>query len=157
VTAGFQRTPGHLVRRAHQFHNTIFAEETQGRDVTAPQFAALRALNEYPDIDQTTLSRIISFDRATIGGLVDRLEAKGLVRRTVDKADRRSRTLRLTAQGRALLALLSPMLERVSERMLAPLAPSERKQLLDLLERVIAHEGADERSGRDDFARAADL
>jgi DNA-binding MarR family transcriptional regulator len=157
VTAGFQRTPGHLVRRAHQFHNTIFAEETQGRDVTAPQFAALRALHEYPDIDQTTLSRIISFDRATIGGLVDRLEAKGLVRRMVDKTDRRSRTLRLTAQGRALLALLRPMLERVSERMLAPLTVSEREQLLDLLERVIAHESVDERSGRDDFARAVDL
>ena len=140
MTAGFQRTPGHLVRRAHQLHNTIFAQETQGRDVTAPQFAALRALHEHPDIDQTTLSKIISFDRATIGGLVDRLESKALVRRMIDKHDRRSRTLRLTAQGRAVLALLRPELERVSERMLAPLSPGEQRQLLDLLERLIAHE-----------------
>ena len=137
MTPGFQRTPGHLVRRAHQFHNTIFAQETSGLDVTAPQFAALRALYEFPDIDQTTLSRIIAFDRATIGGLVERLEDKGLVKRAVDKRDRRSRTLRLTPKGSALLTRMRPMLEQVSARMLDRLTPDERVQFLDLLERVI--------------------
>jgi len=144
VTPGFQRTPGHLVRRAHQFHNTIFADETNGIDITAPQFAALRALHEFPDIDQTALSRVIAYDRATIGGLVERLEDKGLVKRAVDKRDRRSRTLRLTAAGRTLLARLRPMLERVSERMLARLTATERAQFLDLLERVIVPEADDE-------------
>ncbi len=137
MTPGFQRTPGHLVRRAHQLHNTIFAQETLGHDITAPQFAALRALSEFPDIDQTTLSRIIAFDRATIGGLVERMEAKGLVRRSTGRDDRRVRRLRLTAQGSALLEKLRPRLVRVSERMLEPLAPHERQQLLDLLERVL--------------------
>jgi DNA-binding MarR family transcriptional regulator len=138
VTASFQRTPGHLVRRAHQFHNTIFAQETNGIDVTAPQFAALRALFEFPDIDQTTLSRIIAFDRATIGGLVERLEDKGFVRRAVDKRDRRSRTLRLTAAGRVMLARMRPMLTRVNERMLERLTPAEQTQFLGLLDRVMS-------------------
>jgi DNA-binding MarR family transcriptional regulator len=137
MTPPFQRTPGHLVRRAHQFHNTIFAQETAELDVTAPQFAALRALEQFPDIDQTTLSRIIAFDRATIGGLVERLEDKGLVKRAVDKRDRRSRTLRLTPKGAGLIVRMRPMLDNVSQRMLARLTPAEREQFLDLLERVI--------------------
>lgn len=137
MTPGFQRTPGHLIRRAHQFHNTVFAQETISLDVTSPQFAALRALHEFPDIDQTALSRIIVYDRATIGGLVERLEDKGLVRRAIDKRDRRSRTLRLTAAGRAMLTRMRPMLDRVSQRMLEKLTPAESTQFLDLLERVI--------------------
>jgi DNA-binding MarR family transcriptional regulator len=138
VTPGFQRTPGHLVRRCHQLHNTIFAQETPGFDITAPQFAALRALYEFPGIDQTTLSKVIAFDRATIGGLVDRLEAKGLVLRTTAEHDRRVRTLQLTAFGETTLAQLRPILERVTERMLDRLAPLEREQLFDLLERMLA-------------------
>ena len=144
MTPGFQRTPGHLIRRAHQYHNTIFSQETSGIDVTAPQFAALRALSEFPDIDQTALSRIIAYDRATIGGLVERLEDKGLVRRAVDKNDRRSRTLRLTAAGRAMFARMRPMLDRVNVRMLARLAPDERATFLALIERLIAPVAEDE-------------
>jgi DNA-binding MarR family transcriptional regulator len=144
VTPGFQRTPGHLIRRAHQYHNTVFAQETSGLDVTAPQFAALRALSEFPDIDQTTLSRIIAYDRATIGGLVERLEDKGLIRRTIDKRDRRARTLRLSAAGRAMYARMRPMLDRVNTRMLARLAPDERETFLTLLERVIVPAAGDD-------------
>lgn len=51
----------------------------------------------------------ISFDRATIGGVVDRLEQKGLLEREVSPDDRRARLLRLTGAGRrqraAFLAL----------------------------------------------------
>lgn len=136
--------PGYLVRRALQHHNTIFAEETQGRDITAPQFGALRALFELPGIDQATLAEVISLDRATVGGLVDRLEAKGLVQRIVDPDDRRARRLYLTPRGRVLLKQLRPKLVRVTERMLEPLEPHERDLLLDLLERITATEDADD-------------
>jgi DNA-binding MarR family transcriptional regulator len=152
---GFERTPGFLVRRAHQRHNTIFAQETSDRDITSPQFAALRALYEFPDIDQTRLSTLIAFDRATIGGLVERLEVKGLVRRVVDKRDRRARTLRLTPRGRSLLEQMRPMLVRVSERMLAALSPDEQSQFLDLLERVIEHDLEGARDDDEDAASAA--
>lgn len=137
---GFQRTAGHLVRCAHQLHDTIFTQETGGLDITAPQFSALRALWEFPDIDQTTLARIVAYDRATIGGLVERLADKGLIRRTIDKRDRRARTVRLTANGRALFERMHPMMDAVSERMLARLALDEREQLLALLEKMLEPE-----------------
>lgn len=137
ITAMY-RSIGHLVRRAHQLHNMVFAEETVRWDITAPQIAALHALEVFPDIDQTRLSAIIAYDRATIGGLVDRLEAKGYVRRSESYGDRRRKRLNLTPQGRTLLTDLRPNMVQVQRRILAPLSADEQATLIDLLERVIA-------------------
>lgn len=131
------RTAGHLVRRANQLHTTFFTDETAGYDITSPQFAALVAIAEYPEIEQSALSDAIGYDRTTIGGLVDRLELKGLVRRAVGARDRRTRRLTLTPAGTALVAELRPKLRRVHERLLAPLEPAERDAFLDMLERVV--------------------
>ncbi len=92
---------GHLIRRLHQQSTQTFQAGMQaiGVDMTSVQFAALDAIVQQPGIDQASLAATISFDRATIGGVVDRLEAKGLVQRAVSPDDRRARLLRATPAG----------------------------------------------------------
>lgn len=130
--------PGHLVRRLHQISTSIFAERVAaaGHDVTPVQYAALATLAEHPGIDQATLAGLIAYDRVTIGGVVDRLEAKGLVERAVNDRDRRSRVVRLTDAGTALAESLAPVVARLQEDILAGLAAEERRQLLALLEKA---------------------
>jgi DNA-binding MarR family transcriptional regulator len=142
------RQAGHLVRRAHQVHDTIFAQETAGFEITSPQLAALSSIAEHPGIEQTTLADLIAYDCSTIGGLVDRLEAKKLVRRAVGKHDRRTKQLSITPHGRALLAAVAPQAARVHGRLLEPLAPAERERFIGMLQRVV--EAAGSRSGRRD-------
>jgi DNA-binding MarR family transcriptional regulator len=125
------------VRRAHQIHDTIFAEETSGYDVTSPQYAALRAVAEQPGIEQTALSDAIAYDRSTIGGLVDRLEAKGMMRREAGTRDRRTKQLTLTPAGTKLLRELQSRVPRVQKRILAPLSAEEQATFTALLERVV--------------------
>jgi DNA-binding MarR family transcriptional regulator len=137
VIEDLYRSAGHLVRRAHQIHDTIFAEETAGYDVTSPQYAALRAVAEQPGIEQTALSDAIAYDRSTIGGLVDRLEAKGLMRREAGTRDRRTKQLTLTPAGSKLLRELQKRVPSVQQRMLAPLSPPEQATFTALLERVV--------------------
>jgi DNA-binding MarR family transcriptional regulator len=132
------RTAGHLIRRCHQIDSSIFAEETSGYEITSPQWAALRILSEHPGIEMTRLSDLIAYDRSTIGALVDRLVAKGLVSRIRGTLDRRTRELTLTEPGRALVAELRPQLHRVQERLLAALSAPEQEALIGLLERVVA-------------------
>jgi DNA-binding MarR family transcriptional regulator len=132
------RQAGHLVRRAHQVHDTIFAQETAGFEITSPQLAALNAIAQHPGIEQTTLADLIAYDCSTIGGLIDRLEAKQLVRRAVGKHDRRTRQLSITTHGRALLAAVSPQAARVHGRLLEPLTRAEREQFIGMLQRVVA-------------------
>ena len=109
---------GHLIRRLHQQSTQVFQSETlaAGFELTSVQFAALDAVAAQPGIDQASLAAAISFDRATIGGVIDRLELKGLVQREVSEADRRARCLRLTPAGRRLLAAVRPVVERLAAR-----------------------------------------
>jgi len=73
----------------------------------------------------------------TIGGLIDRLEAKGLVQRSVGEHDRRTKLLTLTRAGSALLKEVSPKVRSIQSRLLAPLSAGERKEFLAMLERIV--------------------
>ena len=130
---------GHLIRRLHQQSTQVFQARTQaaGIDMTSVQFAALDAIAQQPGIDQAGLAATISFDRATIGGVIDRLESKGLVLREVSAQDRRARQLRLTPEGEQMLASVRPVVEALQADILAPLSPSEQARFLALAHKAL--------------------
>lgn len=130
---------GHLIRRLQQQSTQVYQTLTQaaGFDLTSVQFAALDAVAEQPGIDQASLAATISFDRATIGGVVDRLEQKGLLERTVSPADRRARLLQLTPAGRRELAAVRPVVEALQAEILAPLSAKERSAFLALARKAL--------------------
>lgn len=138
--------PGHLIRRLHQISVSIFAERmaAAGHDLTPVQFGALSAVAAVPGIDQATLAARIAYDRATIGGVVDRLAAKGLVARSVSQTDRRARTLRITPAGQAMLDAVRPLVAQVQQETLAGLDAGERDAFVALL--VKATEAGNARS-----------
>jgi len=130
---------GHLIRRLHQQSTQIFQAKTQaaGLELTSVQFAALDAIAQQPGIDQASLAATISFDRATIGGVIDRLELKGLVQRVVSAQDRRARQLHLTPDGRQLLAASRPVVEALQADILGPLSRAERATFVALAHKAL--------------------
>ncbi|MCR8550999.1 MarR family transcriptional regulator [Salipiger sp. P9] len=136
--------PGHLIRRLHQISVSAFAGEANaaGLDLTPVQFAALSMLNDHPDIDQATLAGLIAYDRVTLGGVVNRLAARGLIERKVSATDRRARQLRLTDAGAALLKNALPVIDRIQETILKDLNAQERDSLLGLLRKMTAESNA---------------
>ncbi len=130
--------PGHYIRRLQQIAVGVFMEETQAFGVTPVQFAALNALVATPGIDQRTLAASIGFDASTIGGVVDRLEARGWVKRQVSPEDRRARLLQVTPEGKQLLQELSASVLSTQERILAPLPQAERQEFLRMLKVLVA-------------------
>ncbi|GAB3652972.1 MarR family winged helix-turn-helix transcriptional regulator [Ramlibacter alkalitolerans] len=131
--------PGHCIRRLQQVAVAIFMQEAASSGVTPVQYAVLQTLMDRPGIDQRTLAGAVSFDTSTVGGVVDRLEARGLLARSFAAEDRRVRRLRLTTDGEALLAELTPAMERTQERILEPLAAEERESFMHMMQRVIGH------------------
>ena len=125
--------PGFLLRRAHQIAVGIFVEECAAHKLTPPQHSTLIVIGHCPGIDQAALARAIGFDRATIGHVVEGLEARGLLRRQNSRADKRRKTLVLTPRGRALMRRAASAIERTSERLLAPLDPNDRGMFVELL------------------------
>jgi MarR family transcriptional regulator, temperature-dependent positive regulator of motility len=130
---------GHLIRRLHQQSTQVFAQRTQaaGFDLTPVQFAALDAIQAQPDTDQATVAELIAYDRATIGGVIDRLEQKGWVKRIVSERDRRARELSLSPEGARIHAALLPIVQALQHEILGPLSEAERTAFLDLASRAV--------------------
>ena len=131
--------PGHDIRRLHQISVAIFMQETEAFGVTPVQYAALQAVGLQPGIDQRTLARTIGFDTSTIAGVIDRLEARGLLLRQQTPKDRRVKLLHLTESGQELLQALMPIALQAQRHMLDPLSDAERQQFVGLMARVLAH------------------
>jgi DNA-binding MarR family transcriptional regulator len=125
--------PGHFVRRLQQIAVAIFLQETEAHGVTPVQYAALQGVANAPGIDQRTLARTIGFDTSTIAGVIDRLEARGLMLRSASPQDRRVRRLTLTDAGNALLGELVPAVHSAQQRMLEPLSRPERAEFMRML------------------------
>jgi hypothetical protein len=53
---------------------------------------------------QAELAKVMDVGQVTLGGLIDRLEASGLVKRTPDPIDRRAKRVQMTPKGMRLLA-----------------------------------------------------
>ncbi len=125
--------PGHLIRRAQQISTALFSDECAAYDLTSVQFAALYAIASNPEADATRLSALIAFDRSTIGDVLERMEAKGWIERTPSHQDRRAKLVRLSPTGRRLLRKVTPAVQRVQERLLAPLPEADRDTFVRLL------------------------
>jgi len=70
--------------------------------LTGPQRVTLRVLGRCPGLSAGELARILLVHPSTLTGVLQRLEARKLVKRTLDAADGRRAHLALTAKGRRL-------------------------------------------------------
>lgn len=129
--------PGHYTRRVQQIAVALFMQEVADLNVTPVQYSSLQTICANPGIDQGTLARTIAFDTSTIGSVIDRLEARGLVVRSVSAADKRVRQVFPTAEGERLLSKTVPPMLKAQELLLAPLSAAERKVLMTLMRKLI--------------------
>lgn len=135
----YEDKPGHLARRFQQIAVAVFQAEMDaiGSDITPVQYAALAAVAALPGIDQATLAGEIAFDRTTITGVIDRLEAKGLVSRQVNAKDRRARVLAITPEGLAMLERIRPGVEAAQGQLTRGLSAQETETLMHLLRKAV--------------------
>ncbi len=71
--------------------------------ITGPQLWALKTISQSEGLTLGDLTKKMYLHRSTITGVIDRLEAKNLVRRSRDSADRRIVTVDLTPDGKELV------------------------------------------------------
>jgi DNA-binding MarR family transcriptional regulator len=129
---------GFNLRRAQAAMFVDFARLTAELDLTPGQFSLIMLLAANPGISQIGLSRAFGLDKSTVSPSIDRLEKRGLVERTRTPNDRRFYALHLTAAGRDLLMRATERVERQEAVMASALTPDERRQLIDMLQRVEA-------------------
>jgi MarR family transcriptional regulator, temperature-dependent positive regulator of motility len=141
------RVEAHLARRFHQICLGALAEVTEPDGLSPVEYAILGSLDDAPGIDQRRLASRIGIDPVSAHHIVERLEGMGLIDRQVDPADRRARTLRLTAKGVRLRRHLRPKVIAAQDQIMRTLSKSERHTLLELLTRVVEANQAYARPG----------
>ncbi len=126
---------GYLIRRLNQISMAVFSERMAeiDADITPVQYAALTTIRENPGVGQAELAGAIAYDKATIGGVVDRLAAKGLILRQQSETDGRARVLAITLDGDALLDRIKPVVRALQDDILTGLDQSEKRQMMTLL------------------------
>lgn len=82
------------------------------------------------------LADTMGVSRATITGLLDRLERDGLVERSANASDRRMQVIRMTGAGRKQLQAALPQHVRRLAELLSGLDADERRRLRTLLARI---------------------
>jgi len=112
--------------------------------VTGPQLITLQELARLGRLPVGVLAQNVHVSHPTMTGILDRLERRGLVRRTRDTQDRRRITAAVTAEGLALLeAAPSPLQDRFRSEF-AKLEEWEQTQMLATLQRIATMMDAEE-------------
>jgi DNA-binding MarR family transcriptional regulator len=96
------------VQRAARALARHFDDALRPCSLTHGQYSLLVALNQDEPPTVTEVSTWLAMDRTTVTANLKPLERRGLVRIAVDKKDRRSRRLIITAAGRARLKAAFP-------------------------------------------------
>ncbi|MBB2201500.1 MarR family winged helix-turn-helix transcriptional regulator [Gluconacetobacter tumulisoli] len=129
--------PGFLIRRLHQIHVALFAEECAAFNVTPVQYSIMSVVLAQPGRDQNELTQEVGVDRATLANVVARLEKRALIRRERTPSDRRLKRVYLTEAGAALLDQMAEPARRAHLRTVEALAGRERTAFLRSLTRLV--------------------
>src|SRR5580765_1619899 len=126
-----------LLQVGFELVSAHFASAVAEVDLAPAQARALHELELEQPISMRELAERLKSDPSNVTGLIDRLEARGLVERRPHPSDRRIKGLVLTAAGARLRARLFARLYSAPPAV-ASLAERDQRALRDVLQRVVA-------------------
>jgi DNA-binding MarR family transcriptional regulator len=142
-----RRAVAPLVRRLQQICLSMIADAVADAELVQLEYALLVFVEDVPGISQQTLSEALGIDRNNVSLIADKLEARGLLKRSVNGADRRARELYITPRGRKVWRGCRSRVLEANEQILDSLNARERKLFLDMLVRVVNANRAHARPG----------
>lgn len=113
-----------LFLKLHRLFQELNREEFRPFDLSTPQYAILFHASE-EGVPLSQICQAILADNSNLTRLVDRLEARGLVRRAADLHDRRVTLVQLTPAGKALIDELRPRHRAYVEERMSHLSPEQ--------------------------------
>ena len=117
---------------------TAFETMLGNHGLSQGRFLILIVMNRNPDdeVSPSSLSEKVGVRRATMTGLLDKLERDDLIERLAHHRDRRKIAVRLTSKARQVLAEMLPDYYRSIAKIMANLTEKERLELMTLLGKV---------------------
>lgn len=115
---------------------TRFDQRARARGMTRAQWVILARVNATPGLSQNELASILEVEPISVGRLIDRLQARGLVERRPDPTDRRIWRLHLLPAAEPMLEEISKARDILGDQLLEGVDPAVRTQMVDALLRM---------------------
>ena len=133
-----------LLSQVGREHATALDRRFAEFGLTTQQAALLLHAGREPT-SPSKLTDALGTDTAGMTRLVDRLEAKGLLRRQRHTGDRRAILIEVTDEGRALLPRLPPVFGQFTGRLFAGFTDREIDTLTGMCQRMLTNLTSDDR------------
>jgi DNA-binding MarR family transcriptional regulator len=133
---------GYLTKRVMSVVSTALDQELSRFDITHQQFSILMILSETECSTAADLARITCGDTGAMTRMLDRLEAKDVVRRVRSSADRRVVNIELTEAGRVFASRMPIVAINVMNRHLQGFDAAELELMKSFMRRILANAGA---------------
>jgi DNA-binding MarR family transcriptional regulator len=127
------RNYGFLLTDVSRLLRNAYDRKVRGLGLTRSQWWVLNQLFRNPGVNQSELAEILEIKAPTLGRLLDRLEAKGWVRREHDAQDRRVWRVHLTDAVEPKMRELRKLAAELMRDALAGLSNAERERFVDTL------------------------
>src|SRR5690349_4155251 len=127
---------GFLVHDVSRLRRVALDRVLKPLGVTRSQWWVLAFLSRRDGMTQTALAADLDLTKVAIGGLLDRMEAAGLVQRRFDENDARIRRVYLTRAGIRLVRDIRKQVERVEVEILGPNTEEEIQVTVRTLHRM---------------------
>jgi DNA-binding MarR family transcriptional regulator len=132
-----EKIPGFLAYKlAHAIHVEL-DRRLKVHGVTLSQWKILMQLWKREGRSQVELQEMLGLERATITGLLQRMDSQGWVQRRTDPHDRRVQRVFLTERGRALEPIANSLVEEVNNQALEGFSTDEREFFIRLFVRAL--------------------
>jgi len=133
------RNFGFILHDVARLLRTTFDRRVKSLGLTRSQGWVLNHLFRNDGMTQSDLADLLQIEKATLGRLLDRLEAKGWVRREADATDRRAKRVFLTEEVVPALKAMRAAAADVRRAALAGLSADEQERFVDTLLAVKAN------------------
>jgi DNA-binding MarR family transcriptional regulator len=129
---------GFRLRRIQNHLSRGFSDRIARKEIKPGAFSAMALISANAGLSQTTLSREIGFDKATVVAILDSLEDLGWAERRRSTEDRRRHALYLTKTGQKALQKMLDEAHENEKAVHAALSAEEQAQLFALLDKIYA-------------------
>lgn len=127
------RNFGFLLNDVARLMRTAYDRRIRKLGLTRAQWWVLTHLYRSNGVSQTELAETLEIEKPTLGRLLDRLEAKGWVRREHDARDRRVWRVHLTEEVEPALRTMRTIAAELRRDALAGISAAERERFVDTL------------------------
>ena len=145
----YDKNFGFLIHDVARLMRVAYDRRMKPLGLTRSQWWVINHLFFHPGINQTNLAKLLDVGRATLGRLLDRLEAKKWIYRRPDDKDSRIKRVYLSDTVRPTLQTMRREAKRTVDGALSSLSEKEQSQLFSMLQRMktelsIANDGQSE-------------